>query len=102
MMFLFVFGAVLMVWYVLFLELFSWYGMLYCWSCSHGMVCFIFGAVQIQKENIPYHENSSKNKTYQTMRTAPKAKHTIPREQLQKQNIPYNENSSKNKKYTKT
>jgi hypothetical protein len=34
-----------MVWYVLFLELFSWYGMLYCWSCSHGMVCFIFGAV---------------------------------------------------------
>jgi hypothetical protein len=33
---------------------------------------------QIQKENIPYNENSSKNKTYQTMRTAPKTKHTIP------------------------
>jgi hypothetical protein len=25
-----------------------------------------------------YHENSSKNKTYHTMRTAPKTKHTIP------------------------
>jgi hypothetical protein len=45
MMFLFVFGAVLMVWHVLFLELFSWYGMFCFWSCSHGMVCFIFGAV---------------------------------------------------------
>jgi hypothetical protein len=33
-----VFGAVLMVWYVLFFELFSWYGMIYFWSCSHGMV----------------------------------------------------------------
>jgi uncharacterized membrane protein SpoIIM required for sporulation len=43
----FVFGAVLMVWYVLFLELFSLNG-------------------------------SSKNKTYHTMRTAPKIKHNIP------------------------
>jgi hypothetical protein len=41
----FIFGAVLMVWYVLILELFSWYGMLCGWSCSHGMVCFVFGAV---------------------------------------------------------
>jgi hypothetical protein len=30
------------------------------------------------KTNIPYHENSSKNKTYHTMRTAPKIKLTIP------------------------
>jgi hypothetical protein len=51
-----------MVWYVLFLELFSWYGML--------------------KQNIPYHENSSKNKAYHTMRTVPKT------------NITYHENSS--------
>ena len=53
----FVFGGVLMVryvlflelfsWYVMFcfLELFSWYGKLYFWGCSHGMVCFVFGAV---------------------------------------------------------
>jgi hypothetical protein len=50
----FVFGAVLMIWYVLFLEL-----------------------EQLQKQNIPYNENSSKNKTYLTMRTPPKTKHTI-------------------------
>jgi hypothetical protein len=46
------------------------------------MVCFVFGAVLMvwyaQKQNIPYHENSSKNKAYHTMRTAPKTKHTIP------------------------
>ena len=41
----FVFGAVLMEWYVLFLELFSWYGMFCFWNCSHGMVGLIFGAV---------------------------------------------------------
>ena len=41
----FVFGAVLMVWYALFLELFSWYGIFCFWRCSHGMVCFVFGAV---------------------------------------------------------
>jgi uncharacterized membrane protein len=41
----FVFGVVLMVWYVLFLELFSWYGMFYFWSYSNGMVCFVFGGV---------------------------------------------------------
>jgi hypothetical protein len=28
-----------------FLELFSWYGMFCFWSCSHGMVCFVFGGV---------------------------------------------------------
>jgi hypothetical protein len=88
----FVFGDVFMVWYVLFLELFSWY--MFCfWSCSHGMVCFNFGAVlmvwyvvflklfdgmELQKQNIPYHEDSSKNKTYHTMRTVPKTKQTIP------------------------
>jgi hypothetical protein len=45
---------------------------------------------QLQKQSIPYHENSSKNKTYHTMRTTqknktyhtmrtvPKIKHTIP------------------------
>jgi hypothetical protein len=103
----FVFGAVLMVWYVLFLEVFSWYGMFCFWRCSHGMVCFVFGAVLmvwyvlffelfsryvmfrfwncshgmiLQKQNIPYHENSSKNKAFHTMRTAPKTKHTIPSE----------------------
>jgi hypothetical protein len=34
---------------------------------------------QLQKQNLPNHENSSKNKTYHTMRTAPKTKtyHTI-------------------------
>jgi hypothetical protein len=32
----------------------------------------------LQKQNIPYHENSSKNRTYYTMRTVPKTKHTIP------------------------
>jgi hypothetical protein len=46
-----------------------------------------------------YHENSSRNKTYHTMRTVPKTKHNIPREQLQNRNIPYHENSSKNKTY---
>jgi hypothetical protein len=56
------------------------------WNCSHGMVYFIFGAVL-------------KNKTYHTMRTPPKPKHTIPWEHLQKQNIPYHENSFKNKTY---
>ena len=45
----FVFGAVLMVWYVLFLELFSWYGMLCFWNCFHGMVCFVFGGVLMVK-----------------------------------------------------
>ena len=34
-----------MIWYVLFLELFSWYGIFFFWSCSHGMVCFVFGTV---------------------------------------------------------
>ena len=46
-----------MVGYALFLELFSWYGNLYFWrcshgmvifcfwSCSHGMLCFVFGTV---------------------------------------------------------
>ena len=38
----FVFGTVLMVWYILFLEVFSWLGMFYFWSCSHGMLCFVF------------------------------------------------------------
>jgi hypothetical protein len=45
---------------------------------------------QYQKQNISYHENSSRNKTYHTMRTVPKnktyhnmstalkTKHTIP------------------------
>jgi hypothetical protein len=33
---------------------------------------------QLQKQKIPYHENTSKNKTYHTMRTTPKTKHTIP------------------------
>jgi hypothetical protein len=42
---------------------------------------------QLQKQNILNHENTSKNKTYQIMRTVPK------------QNIPYHENSSKNKTY---
>jgi hypothetical protein len=37
------------------------------------MVCFVFGTVLMVK-------------TYHTMRTTPKTKHTIPREQLQKQN----------------
>jgi hypothetical protein len=66
---------------------------------------------QFQKQNIPYHENSSKSKTYhtmrtapknkkkKTMRTAPKKKHTMKWEQIQKENIPYHENSSKNKTY---
>jgi hypothetical protein len=48
----FVFGGVLMVRYALFLELF-------------------------QKQNIPYHENSSRNKTCHTMRTAPKTNRNI-------------------------
>jgi hypothetical protein len=73
----FVFGAVLMAWDALLFGLFSWYGMFCFWSCSHFMVCFVFGVV-VQKQNITYHENSSKNKTYHTMRTAPKTKHTIP------------------------
>jgi hypothetical protein len=87
-----VFGGVFMVRYVLFLELFSWYVMFVFWNCSHGMVSFIFGAVLMvwyvlflelfswygKKLTLPYHENSSKNKTYHTMRTAPKTKHTIP------------------------
>jgi hypothetical protein len=78
----FVFGAVLMVWYVLFLELFSWYGMFCFWSCSHGMVCCVFGAV-IMVWYVLFLElfswyDTSKNKTYHTMRTAPKIKHTIP------------------------
>jgi hypothetical protein len=30
------------------------------------------------KTNIPYHENSSKNKTYHTMRTVSKRKHILP------------------------
>jgi hypothetical protein len=72
----FVFETVIMVWYVLFLEVFSWYGMFCYWSCS------------LQNQNIPYHENSSKNKTYHTMRTAPKTK-----------NILNHENTSKNKTY---
>jgi hypothetical protein len=33
---------------------------------------------QLQKQNIPYHENTTKNKTCHTMRTAPNIKHTIP------------------------
>jgi hypothetical protein len=33
---------------------------------------------QFKKQNIPYHENSSKNKAYHTMRTVPKNKHNIP------------------------
>jgi hypothetical protein len=33
---------------------------------------------QYQKQNISYHENSSRNKTYHTMRTVPKTKHNIP------------------------
>jgi hypothetical protein len=41
----FIFGAVVKVWYVLFLELFSWCSILCLWSCSHGMVCFVFGVV---------------------------------------------------------
>jgi hypothetical protein len=69
-----------MVWYVLFLELFYWYGM-FClgscshgvlcfvfWNCSHGMVSFIFGAV-LMVWYVLFLE---------------KTKHTIPREQLQK------------------
>jgi hypothetical protein len=72
----FVFGAVLMIWYVLFLEVFSWYGMFYFWSCSHGMVCFVENSSK--NKTIPYQENTSKNKTYHTMKTAPKTKHTIP------------------------
>jgi hypothetical protein len=80
----FVFGAVLMVWYVLFLELFSKYVMFWFWNCSHGMISFSFGAILMvwyvvfQKTNITYHENSSKNKTYHTMKTPPKTKYTIP------------------------
>jgi hypothetical protein len=33
---------------------------------------------QLQKQNMPYHKNSSKYKTYHTMRTVSKTKHTIP------------------------
>jgi hypothetical protein len=41
----FVSGAVLMVRYVFFFKLFSWYGMFCFWGCSHGMVCFVFNFI---------------------------------------------------------
>jgi hypothetical protein len=73
----FVFGAVFMVWYVLFSELFSWYGMFCFWSCSHDMVCFVFGGV-LMVWYVLFLELFSWYGTYHTMRTAPKTKHTIP------------------------
>jgi hypothetical protein len=45
--------------------------------------------------------NKIKNKTFHTIRTAPKTNHTIPYHEnsSKQQNIPYHENSSKNKTY---
>jgi ABC-type multidrug transport system fused ATPase/permease subunit len=112
----FVFGAVLMVWYVLFSILLLVLSVLPYYIV---FIKFTRSTFLAQKETYKgkvkthkyihrknqstirklYHENSSRNKTYHTMRTVPKTKHNIPREQLQNRNIPYHENSSKNKTY---
>jgi hypothetical protein len=73
----FVFGAVLMVWYVLFSILLLVLSVLPYYIVFIKFTRSTFLA-QKAKENISYHENSSRNKTYHTTRTVPKTKHTIP------------------------
>jgi Ca2+/Na+ antiporter len=77
-------------------ELFSWYVVFYFWSCSHGMVCFVFRAVLMLSYALFFGTVLMVwYKTYHTMRTVSKRKHILPWEQLQTQNIPYHENSTK-------